>query len=220
MPRSEVNVIDWYIDFVSPFAYLQAELLASAPLPVPLRCKPVLFAGLLEHWGQLGPAEIDSKRKFTYRYSLWKAHELGVPMKFPPAHPFNPLPLLRLAIACDSTFEACLSIFRFVFREGLSADDAQAWNDLTATLKLANAQERIRSEAVKQALRQNGEEATARGVFGVPTLCMGTELFWGADATSMCRDFLASAAIFSSPQMTQLEDIPQAARRTVRPPLR
>ena len=119
----------------------------ATPLQAPLRCKPVLFAGLLEHWGQLGPAEIESKRRFTYRYCIWRAHTLGVQMKFPPAHPFNPLKLLRLAIAAGASFEACLTIFRFVFRDGHSADDASAWQRLTETLGLPDAQTRVASDA-------------------------------------------------------------------------
>jgi 2-hydroxychromene-2-carboxylate isomerase len=212
------DAIDWYFDFVSPFAYLQAEILARDPLPAALRGKPVLFAGLLQHWGQLGPAEIDGKRRFTYRHCLWKAGELGIQMKFPPAHPFNPLSLLRLAIALDAKFDACLAIFRFVFRDGLSADDPQAWSGLLDSLGMPDARERIASEPVKQTLRKNGEEALSRGVFGVPTLIVANELFWGVDATDMCRDYLSGAALFSSAEMIRLDDLPQTARRTVRRP--
>jgi len=177
-----------------------------------------LFVGLLQHWGQLGPAEIDAKRRFTYRYCLWKAHALGIQMKFPPAHPFNPLNLLRLAVVLDARFDACLAIFRFVFREGQSADDGQAWLRLMESLGTPDAQSRIGSDQVKQTLRRNGEEAASRGVFGVPTLVVGNELFWGADATDMCRAYLSGAALFSSAEMMRLDDLPQAARRTVRPP--
>jgi 2-hydroxychromene-2-carboxylate isomerase len=214
MTTADVDSIDWYFDFISPFAFLQAEILARDPLPLPLRCKPVLFAGLLEHWGQLGPAEIDAKRRFTYRYCIWRAHTLGVQMRFPPAHPFNPLKLLRLALAAGATFDACLAIFRFVFRDGFSADDAPAWERLTQSLGVPDAQQHIASEEVKQQLRRNGEEAIGHGVFGVPTLAVGQELFWGADATEMCRGYLAGAAVFASAEMLRVAELPQSARRT------
>src|SRR5262245_14724653 len=191
------DTIDWYYDFVSPFAFLQAEVLARDPLQVPMRCKPVLFAGLLDHWGQLGPAEIGGKRRFTFRYCLWRAQALGIPMKLPPAHLFNPLSLLRLAIAAGSSFASSLAIFRFVFREGKAADDPDAWRQLTESLALPDANQRVASDQVKQTLRENGEEAIRRGVFGVPTLMAGDELFWGVDATDMCRQYLAGATIFS-----------------------
>ena len=92
---------DWYFDFVSPFSYLQCEQLPMLERSVRIRYRPVLFAGLLKAHGHKGPAEIASKRRFTYRFVVWQAAKLGIPLKFPAAHPFNPLPLLRLAIAAD-----------------------------------------------------------------------------------------------------------------------
>jgi 2-hydroxychromene-2-carboxylate isomerase len=211
--RAQVSEVDWYIDFVSPFAFLQAELLAREPLRVRLVCRPLLFAGLLERWGQLGPAEITPKRRFTYRHCVWKADSLGVPMRFPPVHPFNPLALLRLAIAAGSGFETCLRIFRFVFRDGHSVDESDAWQSLCHDIGIADVAERVADPSVKQALRANGDEAIARGVFGVPTLVVGTELFWGVDATDMCRDYLQGKQVFDSAEMARLEDLPQAGRR-------
>jgi hypothetical protein len=67
---------------------------------------------------------------------------------------------------------------------------------------------------VKQQLRRNGEEAIGRGVFGVPTLGAGQELFWGLDATEMCRGYLAGEAIFASAEMLRVAELPQSARRT------
>ena len=58
--------------------------------------RPVLFAGMLAHHGQKGPAEIEAKRAWTFRHVHWLAHSHGIPMDTPARHPFNPLPLLRL----------------------------------------------------------------------------------------------------------------------------
>ena len=67
------------------------------PDDLEITLKPVLFAGLLGHWDMKGPAEIPAKRVQTYRYCHWLAEKRGIPFKAPPRHPFNPLPLLRLA---------------------------------------------------------------------------------------------------------------------------
>ena len=130
---------DWYFDFISPFSYLQAERLAS--LPVTVHCKPVLFAGLLDHWGQKGPAEIGAKRRFTYRHVVWLAHKQGIPLKFPPSHPFNPLPLLRLAVALGSGLDTVQTIFRFVWRDGLLPDSNENLTVLAKSLGLEGADE-------------------------------------------------------------------------------
>ena len=94
--------VSWVFDVISPFAYLAFPQLSRLPAHVSVEFVPVLFAGLLQHFGQLGPAEIPSKRRFTYRFALWRARQLGLPMRMPPAHPFNPLAALRLIIAAGS----------------------------------------------------------------------------------------------------------------------
>jgi 2-hydroxychromene-2-carboxylate isomerase len=114
--------------------------------------------------------------------------KLSIPLKFPPEHPFNPLPLLRLAIPCDCAPEAVHRIFRFVWKDGRLPDLPIEWAELCSELAIDDGDARIASAEVKDALRRNTDEAIARGVFGVPTLAIGDQLFWGADATAMVAD--------------------------------
>ena len=210
-------IADWYFDFVSPFAYLQSEQLASLPPRVSIRYRPVLFAGLLNASGQKGPAEIAAKRAFTYRFCLWRAKALGVPLRFPPEHPFNPLPLLRLAIACDSKADAVHGIFRFIWRDGRMPDLPIEWAELSTLLGMPDAQVRIKTAEVKAELKRNTDEAIARGVFGVPTLAIGNELFWGADATGMAADFVAAGCRFDDPEYARVAALPVGATRGAAP---
>jgi 2-hydroxychromene-2-carboxylate isomerase len=202
---------DWYFDFVSPFSYLQCERLQAHAAAI--RPHPVLFAAILDASGQKGPAEIPAKRRFTYRFVVWQAKSLGIPLKFPHAHPFNPLPLLRLAIACDARFDAITRIFRFVWRDGRLPDLPIEWAELTHALRIDDAHRRIADPEVKAALRANTDEALARGVFGVPTLAIGDELFWGADATGMALDWLAAGGRYDDPEYARVGDLPAAAVR-------
>src|SRR6266702_4410344 len=131
--------ITFYLDFISPYSYLAFEKLPEALLGLSygVDYKPVLFAGLLKHHGQLGPAEIVPKRDWTYRQVLWLAHVHGLPLQMPAAHPFNPLALLRLALACGGHDASaapgrglanrfvCETLFRHVWRGGADALDAQ-----------------------------------------------------------------------------------------------
>src|SRR5882757_9432220 len=143
---------DWYFDFISPFSYLQCEQLPALERSVRIRYRPVLFAGLLGAHGHKGPAEIASKRRFTYRFVVCQAAKLGIPFKFPAAHPFNPLPLLRLAIVADCEPSAVRRIFRFVWRDGRLGDLPIEWAELTSELDMPDAQQRIASPEVKDAL--------------------------------------------------------------------
>jgi 2-hydroxychromene-2-carboxylate isomerase len=204
---------DWYFDFVSPFSYLQCELLPKLERSLRIRYRPVLFAGLLKALDHKGPAEIPAKRRFTYRHVVWQAQTLGVPLKFPAAHPFNPLPLLRLAIVADCEPEAVRRIFRFVWRDGRMGDLPIEWEELKVELGVPDADKRIAAQEVKDALRRNTEEAVARGVFGVPTLAIGDELFWGVDATQMAADFVSAGCRYIDPEMLRVASLPEAAVR-------
>jgi 2-hydroxychromene-2-carboxylate isomerase len=206
-------IADWYFDFVSPFAFLQSEQLGTLPSKVSVRYRPVLFAAILDANGQRGPAEIPAKRAFTYRFCLWQAKRLGIPMRFPPEHPFNPLPLLRLAIACDSTAAAVHAIFRFVWRDGRLPDLPIEWAELIEMLGIDAAAARIEAQDVKDELRRNTDEAIGRGVFGVPTLAIGEELFWGADATPMAIDYVAAGSRFADPEFARVATLPVGAAR-------
>jgi len=180
--------ITFYLDFISPYAYLAFER-----LPVALQgqsyhvvYKPVLFAGLLKHHGQLGPAEFPGKREWTYRQVLWLAREHGIALQMPAAHPFNPLQLLRLAADCGDqglpNRWVCETVFRHVWRGGA---DALAADRLDLLEKTLAPQRRHDADAAKQALRQHTDAAIARGVFGVPTFEVDGHLLWGLDALPM-----------------------------------
>jgi len=206
---------DWYFDFISPFSYLQCEQLPALERAIRIRYRPVLLAGLLTAHGQKGPAEIAAKRRFTYRFVVWQAAKLGIPLKFPAVHPFNPLTLLRLAIAVDCEPSAVRRIFRFVWRDGRLGDLPIEWAELVSELDVPDAAILIASSDVKEALRKNTDDAIARGVFGVPTLAIGDELFWGADATAMAADYIAQGCKFSDAEMTRVSSLPVGAERDV-----
>ena len=93
--------ITFWFDVVSPYAWLAFDRLPQAleGSSYVVEYRPLLFAGLLKHWGQKGPAEIGPKRAWTYRQVAWLAHEQGCRLELPRPHPFNPLALQRLAVA-------------------------------------------------------------------------------------------------------------------------
>jgi 2-hydroxychromene-2-carboxylate isomerase len=188
-----MKTITCYLDFISPYAYLAFEALPKSLMGVSHRMvyKPVLFAAMLKHHGQLGPAEIAGKREWTYRQVMWQAKQLGVPLDMPQAHPFNPLALLRLAVACSADGEpnryVCETIFKHVWQGGAAADDAARLPTLTQQLA---PQRSVDAPEVKEQLKAHTEEAIARGVFGVPTFYVDDKVFWGLDALPMMRAYL------------------------------
>ena len=204
---------DWYFDFISPFAYLQSERLARFDGKLAIRPVPVLFAGLLKHWGQKGPAEMAPKRRFTYRQVQWVAEKNGIPFRFPPQHPFNPVRALRAAVALGASMDAIRDIFRFIWGEGHDINAPAEWAELKRRLNAPDLDARCNEDAVKSQLRQYGEQALAAGVFGVPTLAVDSELFWGFDATDMALDYLADPARFARGEYARLDGLPIGAAR-------
>lgn len=188
-----MKTIHFYLDFISPYAWLAFDALPSALQGISHRVvhKPVLFAAMLKHHGQLGPAEIPAKRDWTYRQVLWLAHQQGTALQLPSFHPFNPLGLLRLATACDADGEpnrfVCETVFRHVWCSGEDAADSARLSQLTT--QLAPARD-ANDPAVKQALQAHTHEAIARGVFGVPSFVVDDKVFWGQDALPMLAAYL------------------------------
>lgn len=197
-----MKTIHFYLDFISPYAWLAFDALPKALQGISHRVvhKPVLFAAMLKHHGQLGPAEMPSKRDWTYRQVLWLAHQQGTAMQLPAMHPFNPLGLLRLATACDADGQpsryVCETIFRHVWCTGEDAADPARLSLLTTQLSPAR---EPTDPAVKQAVQTHTEEAIGQGVFGVPSFVVDDKLFWGQDALPMLRAYLQGDPWFAGP---------------------
>jgi 2-hydroxychromene-2-carboxylate isomerase len=204
---------DWYFDFISPYSYLQWMRVRRDYPQLRLQPRPLLLAGLLRHWGQLGPAELPGKRRHTYRQVLWQARQLQIPLRFPPAHPFNPLPALRLALAAEDTERAVELLFRHLWQYGRAGDTVAALAPVARELGIDDLTAAIADEDVKRRLAANGEQAIALGAFGVPTLVIAGQLFWGNDATAMALQYLEHPTLFDDAEMRRLDALPIAAQR-------
>lgn len=194
----------FHLDPVSPYAYLAFEALPQAleGCSYWVEYRPVLFAGLLQHHGQKGPAEIEPKRAWTFRQVAWRAHELGVPLQVPARHPFNPLALLRLMLACAPAGQmpnrrVVEAVLHHVWRgDGADAEDPARLAALAASL--APVRDPAGAE-VKAELRALTESAVAGGLFGVPAIETGGRLFWGLDALPMVAAALRGDPWFDGP---------------------
>ncbi|MCE5231777.1 MAG: 2-hydroxychromene-2-carboxylate isomerase [Mizugakiibacter sp.] len=203
----------WYFDFVSPFSYLQLARLGTLRARLAIEPVPIVFGAVLKANGTLGPAEIASKRAFTYRFVQWQAERAGLPLAFPPAHPFNPLAALRLCIAAGGGWDAVASIFDHFWKHGRAGETAAQLAVPGRTLGIADVGAAIADPAVKAALRANTDEAIAAGVYGVPTVRIGDTLFWGNDATPMLEDWLARPQRFDAEAYRRLAALPVGTER-------
>ena len=204
---------DWYFDLISPFAWLQWQRLATLRDRLAIRPVPVVLGALLAHFENKGPAEIPEKRAFSYRFVHWQAQRAGVPLRFPPTHPFNPLPALRLAVALDARDAVVDALFRAIWVDGQALDSVEALAPLAARLGIADVAACVGSQAVKDRLRANTSTAIARGVFGVPTVVIDKQLFWGNDATPMVEHWLADPGCFDAQEYARLDGLQASITR-------
>lgn len=212
----------FYFDFVSPYAWIawtQVHAIAEQN-DRSVDAIPVLFAGLLDAHGTKGPAEIPAKRAYTFRDAYRKAHRLGLPeLRLPPSHPFNPLLALRV-VSCaaaatdaaarrrliDSLFEAT-----WVAGTGIETPDAVSTAAQRAGLDGDALVRAAQEPEAKQRLRTATDGAVARGVFGVPTILVDGEVFWGTDSLELVPTFLRGAD--PVPKDASWADRPTSAQR-------
>lgn len=197
--------IDFYFDFVSPYAYLAFEHLPEVleGLNCEVSCKPILLGALFKHHGHTPPVAIPSKQAWIYRHALWLGHAHGIPIELPAVHPYDPLPHLRLALATtsDGTVNRLVTetIFRDVWRSG-GADAADPARRGALAQRLPAPVRDAQGDAARAQLRANTAEAIAQGVFGVPACVADGRLFWGFEGLAMLRAALHGDAWFDGPQ--------------------
>ena len=209
----------WF-DFISPYAYFawkQAPAFA-AKHGLQLDARPVLFAALLNHWGQLGPAEIEPKRLYTFKHCVRRAARLKLPFGLPPAHPFNPLLSLRIAALehdADTRTRIIDAFFDATWGGGGGVDTPERVSAVLDGLGLDAAELIARASAPehKSRFRKSNEDAIARGLFGVPTMCVDDELYWGSDAFDDLADRLAGRDPVVGSAWEQVRDLPVGANR-------
>jgi 2-hydroxychromene-2-carboxylate isomerase len=189
-------MIELCFDFISPYSYLaftQAKAL-GARVGREVEPKPVLLAGILNALGTKGPAEVPARRAYLMKDLLRAAHRAGVSITLPPSHPFNPLLALRMAaLDLDPTLRWRIvgALFSAVWKtgEGIEGPDRVAAALRAAGIDPAPLVARAAIEG-KERLRRNTDEALARGAFGVPTLFVDGEMFFGFDSFPAIEAFL------------------------------
>lgn len=181
--------IQIYFDPVSPYAWLaMRDLGRVTETGARVTWTAILFAGLLDAHGNLGPAEIPVKRRYLARDVAREAARRGLPFAGPPGHPFNSLLALRMCTAVEDN-EArgrlALALTAACWERGADISDEHAARQVAdeAGFDGAALASAARTDGIKGQLTAATKRAAADGIFGVPTFRVDgeDELFWGAD---------------------------------------
>lgn len=221
-----MTTIRFLFDYESPNAYLawtQLPQLAGRH-GASIEPVPVLYAGLLEAHGQLGPGEVAAKGHWMGKNMIRKAVILCVPLNPPAFMPFNPLLALRMSLLPLEAVERRAlidALFQAVWVRGLHVGDPAVAERTANEIGLAGAAlvAEAQSLEVKAQLRRQTDEAISRGVFGVPSMEVGDELFWGYDDFPYLELFLAGKDPLASIEWEKWNRPPRPAsvRRRFRP---
>lgn len=209
-----MHSITMHLDFVSPYAWLAFQQLPQtlAGLSTRVEYRPVLLGALLQQHHNPGPAGIPAKRVWTYRHAEWLGQHMGLPLQMPAVHPFNPLPLLRLALQTshDGSISRYVAeqVFRHVWEGRAQALDPERLHALQTLLQSRLRMESDVPEQAKQWLRSNTEHAMAQGIFGVPSFTVQGEHFWGLESLPMLREFLDGHPWFQSQAWENAKALP------------
>lgn len=221
MENKTLAPIRFYFDYISSNAYIAWHALRSmAPrYGRSIEVVPTLFAGLLEAHGQLGPAEVPVKSYWMWRNNLRKCALLGIPLSPPAFHPFNPLLSLRISslpLPTEQRHALITALFEAVWVHGQHVSDPSTVARLADQIGLPGDElvAATQQAGTKAALRGQTDAAIAAGVFGVPTMLVDDELFWGYDDFPYLELYLAGKDPLANGLATvEMPSAPQASAR-------
>jgi 2-hydroxychromene-2-carboxylate isomerase len=192
-----VTELAFHFDYLSPYAYIGWHLIhpLAERMGVTVRAVPVLFAGLLDHHGTKGPAEIPAKRIYVFKDTVRTADLHGLALSPPPTHPFNPLLALRVSsLPMEERERKALvtALFDATWGGGPGVTDPAVVADLASRVGLDGPAlvARAGTDEAKKLVRDQTERAISAGVFGVPTVVANGEPFWGVDSFPHLERFL------------------------------
>lgn len=196
--KSEGRLIDFYFDFISPFSYLAFQRLPALAhrYGYTLRYQVADLATLKKLAGNTSPRMVEMPLKLDYSridQQRW-ADRYGVPIKPPTgSHDsswFNRGTFYAASKNRDSDYiGAVWTRFR---RDGRDLAEEASWREVANDLGWSADEfvTFVRSSESLELYQRASIAAHDRGVFGVPTMLAGQEMFWGNDRLDFLEAYL------------------------------
>lgn len=190
--------LDFYFDFGSPTAYLAYHRLLQLEqqYPLTIHYKPALLGGIFKATGNSSPVEVPAKGLYMNQHDMPRfCQRYGVKLEFNPHFPINTLNLMRGAFVAQELdcFDQYLSVvFQAMWLDQKNMGDLavltevlqQGGLDVTAII------EGSQRADIKTRLIEATEAAVGRGLFGMPTMFIGAEMFFGQDRLDFIEEHL------------------------------
>jgi 2-hydroxychromene-2-carboxylate isomerase len=204
----KMRFVDFYFDFSSTNSYFAAFLLPEicARHGARVNWMPTHFAALFRGTGFDVMAMTPRKARYLWRDHARYAELTGLPFKRPSRFPIKTSSALRAVLAAGHTSEpddggasrerAQRAVSQAIMRaywerdEDISDEGVLASIASSAGFDGARLMEVAAAQSAREELVGLTESAVARGVFGAPTVFVGTEMFWGKDRLDFVERWL------------------------------
>lgn len=195
----------FYYDIISPYVYFFLKSRKVLEEKLELIPIPIFFPGLLRLQDNRGPAEVAEKRIHTYQFCVWKAQQLKLPFQFPNRHPFASAPAQRLLLQNKADLAMLDKAFDFVWGQG--HDPELEWKDFCEAIGLPKNTPKPQDEQIKKALIDTTQTAANHGVFGVPSIRINEQVFWGNDSIDWALEYLNKPEMFSEKEFQKARSV-------------
>jgi 2-hydroxychromene-2-carboxylate isomerase len=196
------KAVEFYFDVGSPASYLAATQLPHicAEAGATLIWKPMLLGGVFQATGNKSPMEVVAKGKYVFDDLMRYAQRYDVPLRRNPHFPIHTLLLMRGATAMqikhlEHFMKYVDTVFRAIWVDGRNMNDASVVAGVLQQVGLdpAMIMAEVTDPTVKAALKTTTDHAVERGVFGAPTMFVGSTMFFGQDRLEFLREALRAS---------------------------
>ena len=190
-PLSASSEIEFWFEFGSNYSYLSVMRIEDEArrLGVHISWKPFLLGPIFQALGMENSPFVLQKEKGAYvqhdMRRLCRKYGLS-PWVKPSVFPrLGVLPLRIVLLGAEQPWVGafCRKVMELNFVRDQDINQPEQMASVLAELGLPSSDilQQAQSEPIKARLREQTDEARARGIFGAPTFFVGTEMFWGND---------------------------------------
>ena len=177
--------IDFYFDFISPYAYLAYKKIQLLPKDIRINYKPILLGGLHNLEGITAPAFIKPKLKHMISDCDLIANKNKSNFIWNSKFPINSLSVMRgyLFINAENRELYMNVMFDAYWKDNLDISNEKILKNLIEKCKINSSKffDGIKDLKIKDELKSITQDAHDKGIFGAPTFVVNNKIFWGQD---------------------------------------
>ena len=177
--------VEFYFDFISPYAYLAYKKIQSLPKDIKIKYKPVLLGALHNLEGITAPAFIKPKLKHMISDCDLIANKNKSNFIWNSKFPINSLSVMRgyLFINAENRELYMNVMFDAYWKDNLDISNEKILKNLIEKCKINSSKffDGIKDLKIKDKLKSITQEAHDKGIFGAPTFVVNNKIFWGQD---------------------------------------